>query len=228
MDFFEVIEKRRSIRKFTDETVPEAIMRRAFDAAVLAPNSSNTQTWNFYWIRNADKKKRMAELCMSQSAARTAQELVAITAAPSYWKRSLPGLIRFIESVHAPSPVQQYYRKLIPFIYRGGLFAPIKWLLAWAVIGVRPSQRIPATRRDLQEVAIKSAALAAENFVLALTAQGFDTCMMEGFDEWRVKRLLRLRRDERVLMIVGIGKEGPRATWGPRFRISTSEVVHEV
>ena len=43
--------------------------------------------------------------------------------------------------------------------------------------------------RDLQEIAIKSAALGAENFVLALEAQGFSSCMMEGHDESRVLKL---------------------------------------
>lgn len=53
---------------------------------------------------------------------------------------------------------------------------------------------------------MKSAALAAENFVLAVTAEGFDTCMMEGFDEPRVRRLLGLARHYRVAMVIAIGK----------------------
>ena len=41
MDFFEAVENRRSVRKFTDKEVPEEIMRKCLKAATLAPNSSN-------------------------------------------------------------------------------------------------------------------------------------------------------------------------------------------
>ena len=88
--------------------------------------------------------------------------------------------------------------------------------------------RGPGTLRDIQEVCIKSAALAAENFVLAITAQGYATCMMEGFDEPRVKKLLGLKYSDRVVMVISVGEEAERGTWGPRFRISSDKVIHEV
>lgn len=231
MDLFEAIEKRRSIRKFTDEKVPDEVIHKALDAAIVAPNSSNTQTWNFFWIKSPEKKDKIIKYCLSQSAARTAQQLVVITADPSLWRRSQVPLAEFVKQVKAPKQVILYYEKLIPFVYRWGFFncfAPIKWLLANAVGLFRPSLRGPYSRRDLQEIAIKSAALAAENFVLALTAQGYASCMMEGFDEVRVKSLLKLKHSERVVMVVGIGKEAERGTWGPRFRIEKSQVVFEV
>lgn len=231
MDFFQVIEKRRSIRKFTTEPVPESVMKKAFEAAVLAPNSSNTQTWNFYWLKTPAAKAKIINYCFSQSAARTAQELVVITADPALWRRSQKPLIDYIQKVNAPKQVIFYYEKLIPFVYRWGflnLFAPLKWLIAFVPGLFRPIQRKVFSRRDLQEVAIKSAALAAENFVLALTAQGYASCMMEGFDELRVRHLLKLNSSESTVMIIGIGKEGERGTWGPRFRLPLEQVVKEI
>ena len=58
MDFYEVINKRRSSRKFTDKKVPEEVMRRCFEAAVKAPNSSNLQTWRFWWVKDQEKEKK--------------------------------------------------------------------------------------------------------------------------------------------------------------------------
>lgn len=231
MDFFDVIEKRRSIRQFTEDPVPSEVVEKALQAAVLAPNSSNTQTWNFFWVVDGEKKKRLVEACLSQSAARKAQHLVVVTADPTLWQRSQKGLIQWVADAQAPAPVLVYYKKLIPFTYRWGFLnsmAPLKWLLASVVGLFRPMIRGPYTRRDLQEVAIKSAALAAENLVLAVTAQGYASCMMEGFDECRVRRLLRLGRSERVVMVIGIGKEGPRGTWGPRYRLNFDEVVKKI
>ncbi len=106
--------------------------------------------------------------------------------------------------------------------------APLKFLIASAVGLFRPMTRGPYSRRDSQEVAIKSAALAAENFVLAMTAQGFQTCMMEGFDECRVKKLLKMSRSERVLMVIACGEAATNGTWGPRFRLPLESVVKRI
>lgn len=232
MDFFEAIDKRRSIRRYTGKDVPDEVMRKALDAALLAPNSSNTQTWDFYWVRSEERKRKLVEACLSQSAARTANQLVVVTANPKLWKRSQAPLIDFIESVDAPKQVKSYYRSLIPYVYRWGLlnsWGVVKWCAANAAGLFRPVPRGPNFRRDAQEVAIKSAALAAENFVLAITAQGYATCMMEGFDECRVSRLLSLPRDARVVMVISVGEENPdRGTWGPRFRIPSEQVIHIV
>ncbi len=231
MDFFEVIKKRRSIRRFTDKKVPEICIKNALEAAILAPNSSNTQTWNFYWVRTEEKKKKLVEACLSQSAARTASDLLVITADPKLWRRSQGPLINWVESVNAPEPVKMYYKKLIPITYKWGFLNSLgllRWL-GFNLAGIfRPVPRGPNFRHELQTVAIKSAALAAENFVLALTAQGVATCMMEGFDECRVKSLLKLESSCRIVMVIGIGYESEKGTWGPQMRLPLEEVVHEI
>ena len=58
MDFFEAVNKRRSVRKFTNTEVPESVMRKCLKASLQAPNSSNLQPWEFYWIRNLEKKEQ--------------------------------------------------------------------------------------------------------------------------------------------------------------------------
>ena len=57
MDFFDLVEKRRSIRKFSDESVPEKVIKKSFKAALLAANSSNLQPWEFYWVKDSKKKQ---------------------------------------------------------------------------------------------------------------------------------------------------------------------------
>lgn len=229
MEFFEVIEKRRSIRRFTQVPFPDDLVKRALEAATLAPNSSNTQTWDFYWVKNPETKAKVVEACLSQSAARTASQLVVITSNPRNWKRAQKPLIDYVERINAPSGVQLYYKKLIPLMYRSGYFsvlAPFKWILATIVGLFRPITRGPFSNRAIAEVATKSSALAAENFVLAITAQGGASCMMEGFDEWRLKRALKLPCSAKVTMVIGVGYEAERGTWGPQFRIPSDQVIH--
>lgn len=47
--------------------------------------------------------------------------------------------------------------------------------------------------------------------MLALRAAGYASCAMEGFDEPRVKRLLRLPRAARVVMVLAVGREAPNS-----------------
>ena len=93
MEFFDVVEKRRSVRKFTDKKVPEDVMRKCLKAATLAPNSSNLQPWEFYWVRDLENKKKVVEACFSQNAAKTAKEIVITVAridTVSYTHLTLP------------------------------------------------------------------------------------------------------------------------------------------
>jgi len=231
MDYFSAVEARRSVRRYTNKEIPAAVVEKALAAACLAPNSSNTQTWDFYWVKTPEKKAKLVTACLSQSAARTAAELVVITADPRNWRRSQPELLRFVESINAPAPVITYYKKLIPFMYSWGplnVLAPFKWILSNSVGLFRPMPRGPNGKSGLQEVAIKSAALAAENFVLAIAAQGYATCMMEGFDESRVKKLLQLPSSARVVMVISVGEAAPDGVWGARFRIDQTKVIHQI
>jgi nitroreductase len=68
MDFFEAVDRRRSVRKFTNTEVPESVMKKCLKASLLAPNSSNLQPWEFYWVRSQKKKKQVVEACFSQNA----------------------------------------------------------------------------------------------------------------------------------------------------------------
>lgn len=231
MDLFEAIRTRRSIRRFTEKPVPEVDIRAAIEAAILAPNSSNTQTWDFFWVRSSEKKSRLIEACLSQSAARTAAELIVVSANPKNWQRSRPLLIEWVKRVGAPKPVVQYYETLIPLMYRWGFLniLGVSKMLVMSMVGIfRPVPRGPNTKRDMQEVAIKSAALAAQNLVLALTAKGHQTCMMEGFDESRVRRVLKVSRQNRIVMVIAIGEPQEKGTWGPQFRLPVESVLHEV
>lgn len=55
MDFTEVINTRRSHRKFTDEKVPEDVLKRIIDATLQAPSWSNKQGVRYVIVDNKDQ-----------------------------------------------------------------------------------------------------------------------------------------------------------------------------
>ncbi|MFW2366559.1 MAG: nitroreductase family protein [Desulforhopalus sp.] len=52
MEFFEVVNTRRSIRSFTDDPVSEEIVERVLRAAMSAPSAGNQQPWHFVIVRD--------------------------------------------------------------------------------------------------------------------------------------------------------------------------------
>jgi len=65
----EVFKKRRSVRKFKPDAVPDADITHILDAARLAPTSGNQQPWKFLVIRNRAKIEQMKEACVQRALA---------------------------------------------------------------------------------------------------------------------------------------------------------------
>ncbi len=236
--FNEIVNQRRSIRVY-EQNVPfdEEAVKRSLERAVLSANSSNLQLWEFYRVKNPRKKEALAKLCLNQSAARTSRELIAVVIRPDLYKKRSQAVFKAIRpSFSTPlTPKDKravtYYNRLIPIVYSyepTGIWNSIKRVVGF-VQGLRkPFPRL-LTYTDCRIVCHKSAALAAQTFMLGMKSEGYDTCPMEGFDQVRVRKFLDLpRRAEVSMMIaVGVGKY-PEGIYGPRFRIPNEEVIFEI
>ena len=92
----------------------------------------------------------------------------------------------------------------------------------------KPTPRGPTSQSDMRVWAHKSTALACENLMLSMRANGFDTCPMEGFDEARVKSLLSLSRKEEVCMILACGERAENGIYAKRIRMDKSLFYKEI
>ena len=97
-DFTKLVNSRRSCRVYTDEAVPEEIIQKCIDLALLAPNSSNLQPWQFYWVKSKDKRKLLDKYCLNQPAAATAPEIIVAVACPEMWKTTRKLMLDFFEN----------------------------------------------------------------------------------------------------------------------------------
>jgi nitroreductase len=66
MEYYDVIKKRKSIRKYRNDPIPDDVLNRILDAGRIAPSAKNYQPWHFVVIRDPDMKKRVAEACRNQ------------------------------------------------------------------------------------------------------------------------------------------------------------------
>lgn len=62
MDFLKVIEKRHSVRKFTDTTVERETLDKIIDIALTAPSSRNSKSSAFMIIEDKDTLVALSEL----------------------------------------------------------------------------------------------------------------------------------------------------------------------
>ena len=53
-DVWEVMSTARAIRRFTDEPVPDDVLRRCLQAATWAPSGGNFQAWRFVILRSPE------------------------------------------------------------------------------------------------------------------------------------------------------------------------------
>ncbi len=72
-DVFEVVAKRRTVRRFADTPVPEEDLKRILDAARMAPSSGNQQPWKFLVVRDPERIARMKRIGMKEAIERIRQ-----------------------------------------------------------------------------------------------------------------------------------------------------------
>ena len=235
----DAIHFRRSVRVYSEEPLDDTIVKKCLVNASIAPTSSNLQLWEFYHITNTSILKKIAKACMGQNAATTANQLVVIVTRKDTWRKKAKANIDHFDKVFKQSEMQKemrrkkmvtnYYGKIIPTLYGDflGILGAIKYMIFQFVGLFRPVYR--QTRwSDLRVVAHKSAALAAQNFMISMAAVGYDTCPMEGSDTLRIKKILNLPRGAEINMVISCGIRKPEGIYGERFRVPFEEVYIKV
>lgn len=233
-EFQEIVNYRRSNRVFdANIPVPDDVIQKSLERAILSPNSSNMQLWEFYWIKSDDVLKKFVPLCLNQQAARTAKQMVVFVTRKDKWReRAKWNLDRIKETISGePNKLQKggidYYSKVMPLLYMNdgiGIMSTIRRAISFFAGLRKPFFRTGGIAN--QRIMVhKSCALAAQTFMLSIAAEGFHTCPMEGFDAKRVRRALKLPMGAEINMIISVGKGTEEGIWGPRFRVPNEEVI---
>lgn len=230
-NFKKVLKSRRSVRNFTDKPIPAEVLNDCLDMALLAPNSSNLQPWTFYVVQDPAKKKDLVRACMSQFAARTAAELIVCVARTDRIDEMAKYNIEQFPFPEVPPLIKKYY-KYIHINYKSGYFNALgNFKKATFYIARKFNQVLPVTAyndADAKLWATKTTALACENFVLALRAYGFDSCMMEGIDEPMIRKILKLGKDELPIMVIGAGERSKEGVFFPQYRFERDLFIKTV
>ena len=176
---FELMRGRRSIRRFRDEAVQEELLLRLVEAATWAPSAGNRQDWFFSVVTSPDLARRMADAVRAR------------------WD----SIIAANRGSGIVGEVEQYVAHFADFA------------AAPAVIVVS-ARSVDAVQRHLlgDDAAATvgsacSAAMAAQNLMLAAHALGLATCCMTGALAARDDfcRLLELSAKHEIVCLIAVG-----------------------
>ena len=240
MTLEEIINYRRSVRLYKDITIDSEKVMRCIELATLAPNSSNMQLWEFYHITDKTLLQKIAEACLNQQSATTAQQMVVfVTRQDLYRKRTKKMLVLETQNVLKNSPKEKqekriktwklYYGMIMPFLYlRFFRILGIVRKIMVTIVGIFRPIVYQVSESDMRVVVHKTCALAAQTFMLAMANEKYDTCPMEGFDSKKMKRILKLPYGAEINMVVSCGIRDEKGVWGDRMRVPFNEVYHKI
>ena len=182
-----VIRNRRSVRLYRREAVPPEMIEHLLELATWAPSAANRQDWEFVVVSSAETKGAMAAAVREE------------------WDRMVAG--PEVESFGRE--IRAYARNFDWFA-----FAPVV-----IVVTARTPEMfldsICGPKASAVHGSSTSAAMAAQNLMLAAHAMGLATCCLTGpvAAEEKLKKLLGLgqRRELVCLITLGYPAETPQA-----------------
>ncbi|WP_409345710.1 nitroreductase family protein [Paenibacillus sp. MBLB4367] len=206
--FKSIVLGRRSIRKFTEESVSVEDIRELIDCARFAPSDTNSQTWQFIAVTNREKIKEIEQMTWAELHAR------AESATQRGLEREARLLVRSFgpyATAFADAPVlivclaTPYNSK-----FREKIFDPIAL--------------VPDNVWD--EEGIKSSCLASQNLMLAAHARGLATCPMTGpvlLAQEKLRSYLNIPAECQINMVIALGH--PSETPGQLARKPVDEIL---
>ncbi len=192
----ELMQSRRSIRKFLPKVPERALLEQLIAAAVTAPSASNKQPWRFLIVTNAEVKSHMAE------TVRAAVERVSQHIEPQFEKAFRAYGDYFTRFEMAPVVIVPLYR---PLTLLSSMLGPD--------LSTKDQKNIISME---QQSGIVSASLAIENLLLMAHECGLGASGLTGpliaADDLRGILSVPSGWDIVALVAVGYPDEQPTAT----------------
>jgi nitroreductase len=228
-DAFSAIANRRSTRNFSPRDIPEKLLLDLLHLANRAPSSFNIQPWHFVVVRDQNLKKLLRRVAMNQKQVTDAPVTVVFVADPEVWRSTYRQVLS--ESARQGLISQKQLegnRKSVDLFFRTGpiglyglakrIAVPVRRLFA-------PTPGLVTSKFEATQYVRGQTMLSAATFMIAASGAGLVTSPMEGFDEYRLKRLLAIPFGHTVPIIIAVGYPPEGAESRPSFRLPLAEKI---
>jgi nitroreductase len=189
----EVCAQRRATPSFEDTPVPDADLLQILHAGLSSPSGYNLQPWRFVVVRDKEQKKKLRSASYNQAKVEEAPVVVVACGDQDGWRNGdLDEMLRQAREGGMPESFATAVQERVP-----GIFSNM------------PNKAVWITRQVM--IAVTTMMLMAETL-------GYDTAPMEGFEEDRVREVLRLPLSHHVVALLAIGhRKGKDKFDGGRF-----------
>ncbi|MFP5232533.1 MAG: nitroreductase family protein [Acidobacteriota bacterium] len=177
----QAIRERRSTPSFDAEPVPPRDLWQIIDAGLQAPSGYNLQPWRFIVVQNAEQRKRLRAASYNQAKVEEASAVIVCCGDRDGWRRDLEEMIRMGCGAGMPE------------IYAAQAAANV------------PAYLSSFSPEEMAGWLNKQVSIAATTMMWMAEVLGYDTAMMEGFEQQRVCETLRLPMSYWVVSLLAIG-----------------------
>jgi len=201
MEFYEVIEKRRTVRSFSDEKVPDEKILKVLQAGIKAPTYNHLRQWDFILV--SDPEIRL--------------NIVKVEGIPD--SVNLSGLEQSFSEV---DPVaRNMYLDAIPKQKSMLLKAP-----ALLAVVFKPKTKVGKSIRVYDLNCLSSAWCCIENILLALAAEDLYgvTYIPQKTDD--VKKVLGVPEQLEIAALIPFGHKAEESQLLPQKNIDLKEHIH--
>jgi nitroreductase len=181
MDFSEAVSRRRTVRRFRPDPVPEEAIRQALDAGLKAPCNAHLKSWQFILLRDRERRERAV---IDGLKARDMKD---------------PGEIERFIARFSEEELRTVYRRSLPVQLTMMLEAP-------EVLVVCYRMKPLAECRSLFELnPLASVWMCVENVMLGLAAGGLFGCTYTPYDAEGLKSVLGIPTRFQVAAVIPFG-----------------------
>jgi nitroreductase len=199
VETLEAMQKRRSIRRYRPDAIPDEHLGKLLDAARIAPSTSNTQSWKFKVVTDRETRQKIREAAYGQRFVEEAPAVIACCIDFDAFKERGKQTLRLVLTGKVRPSLEMMLRAV-----RGGKDAEFD------------PERVVIN-------AVMNVTIAAEHIVLAATSLGLGTCWVRAFEAPEVERILELPDAVKSLALLTVGY--PAESPAPRPRRSLEEIV---
>ena len=196
MNVSEAIKKRRSIRKFKPDPIPEEKIRLLLESARLAPSGTNTQPWRFIVVKDDDTKRELQEAAHNQRHIKSAPVIIVCCADLKAFKEFPERVDELIESGALPERTREVF---IPYLKKG---------------------MSTVTKDALMIAAAANVAIAVEHIVLQAVEIGLGTCWVRWYEDNKIKEILDIPKHVEVMALLPVGVPDEEPSQRPRQELN--------
>ena len=197
MELKEAIEKRYSVRGFTDEPVPVDILAELVRRAGLAPSINNAQPWKFLVLRDKEKIGELSNIVRDKVQRTFADR-----------RQNIQKTVEYFTTIFEKAPAL--------------IFVASSSYAAISDVGDKDSHDVINEMRQFPD--IQSVGAAVENMLLSAVDLGYGACWLSGLMIARdqIEQFLKVEPSLRLVTAVAVGK--PQGTQAAKDKKPIEEI----